>query len=320
MYNSQRREFLKKTIGIIGLSMFYQSAFAEVSNSGNTINVGYLPITDHLILPVSHYLDNKKYKNFSINPILCQSWDDMLLKFDMGILQAAFMLSPLAINKAQSGYPLKCILYGHTDGSVLAVQKSINSVKDLQNKIIGIPHEKSTHSVLLYKYLKDNNIDMKTYLKLDKVPPPLIVKHLKAGMINGYIVAEPWGMVGIDEDVVKILEYSKNIISGHVCCILVVKQNLIDEHLKELKEWVKSLQNAGRFIHANIDMAAKIQEPYMKHIPIEIAAIVQKKIISYTSLEPEKAKLKTIYDLAVESEILKKGFEIESFIDNRFAI
>ncbi len=318
-----RRDFLKYSLhtgaAVASTQMIGPQDLPAQEGKKFNLNVGYLPISDHLILPVSHALDNDHYSHVQVRPYLCKSWDEILGKVDMGILHAAFLLSPLAMHKVTGGSPLRCVLLGHVNGSVIASKKLIKDALGLVGRPFGIPHSKSTHRVLLYKYLKDNGLEKDTNIKLMKVAPPLTVKSLKAKRIDAYSVAEPWGIRGINEGVAHILEYSKNILPDHACCLLMVKKRVMDKEPEAISEWVKSLQKAGKQIHADPDQAGLLQEPYMKHKPGEIAQVIKDGMISYLDLKPSKQKLSTIHDLAVECGLLSEKCDLDEFLDSRFA-
>jgi NitT/TauT family transport system substrate-binding protein len=318
-----RRDFLKLSFHAGGSILTAQiigsrAAFGEEKRRFR-MNVGYLPISDHLILPVSHALDNDKYQHVNIKPFLCRSWDELLGKVDMGILHAVFMLAPLAMFKMSTGSPLRCVLLGHLNGSVIAAEKTIASAEGLVGNTIGIPHAYATHRVLLYQYLKSSQVDITDDIKLIKVPPPLTVKKLKTKRINAYVVAEPWGFRGVNEGVAQILEFSKKIIPDHVCCLAMVKKNVIERHPAAVSEWVQSLQKAGEAIHQNPDQAGQIQKAYMHHNPRDIVRLVEDNIISYQALQPAKDKLSVIQDLALECGVLSQKCDLDKFVVGRFA-
>jgi NitT/TauT family transport system substrate-binding protein len=238
---------------------------------------------------------------------------------DMGILNAAFMLAPLAMHKVINGASMRCLLLGHTNGSVLAVNKTITNSKDLNGKTIGIPHSKSTHRVLLYKYFKDRGMEKNINIKLVKTPPPLTITSLKSGKIDGYCVAEPWGSQGLKAGIADILESSHNIIPNHACCIVMVKNRTIDKHMNGISEWVKSLINAGKFIHAHPKQAGLMQKPFMNQVPEDIVQAIKKEFISYVNIKPDKEKLDIIGRLSLECGLLHEKYNFTQLVDNRFA-
>jgi NitT/TauT family transport system substrate-binding protein len=321
MFKLTRRKFIVNALRV-GTAVWavraMESKNAFCGNQKLEFNVGYLPITDHLILPVSHALDNYRYDYINVNPYLCRSWDEMLGKVDMGLLDAAFMLAPLAMHKVWNGFPMKCMLLGHTNGSVIATKPSIKDAKELEGKTIGIPHSRSTHRLLLYKYFKTLNILDSLNTRLVKIPPSLTVHNLKLGIIDAYSVAEPWGMRGVSEGAANILEFSKNIIPDHACCIVMMKNRVVNQHPVAVSEWIESLIRAGRLIHDDPEHAGLIQKPYMRLNTGEIVQLIKKDLISYKNLYPDKKKLDALRNLAVECGILPLKFNLNQFIDTSF--
>jgi NitT/TauT family transport system substrate-binding protein len=318
-----RRDFLKLSVhtggSILAAQMVGNRTVFGDEKKPFKMNVGYLPLSDHLILPVSHALDNDNYHHVKVKPYLCRSWDELLGKVDMGLLHAVFMLAPLAMFKMTTGSPLRCVLLGHINGSVIAAEKSVDDAKGLAGKTIGICHAYATHRLLLYQYLKNRKVEKTDDIKLIKVPPPQMVNNLKTKRINAYAVTEPWGSRGVNEGVAQILEYSKNILPDHACCLVMVKKNVIEKHPEAVSEWVRSLQKAGEAIHQSPEQAEEIQKAYMHHNPGDIARIVKNKIISYQALAPAKDKLSVIYELARECGILSQKCDLDEFVAGRFA-
>ncbi len=323
MKKTTRRDFLRKSIWLGGTVLSTQITGSQYTFASGgkklNLNVGYLPINDHLILPVSHALDNRKYKHLQVHPYLCRSWDEMAAKIDMGILQATFLLAPLAMHRASTGSRFKCVLVGHKNGSVIATSKAITKVQGLRGKNIGTPHPRSTHNMLVYKYLNDSGMDMRSDVNLVTVIPSLTAKALRAGRISAYAVSEPWGIKGVNEGPARIMALSKDILPDHICCIVMVDSRVIEDLPDAVSEWVRSLQEAGKSIHADIDRAAVLQKPYMKHEPEEIAQVIKQEMISYLDLVPATKQFTTIHELGLKSGVLSKRCILHEFIDNRFA-
>lgn len=318
-----RRDFLKNTL-YTSSSLLLPQMLAGESLIGQddeklVLNVGYLPISDHLILPVSHALFKNKYQSIRVRPFLCKSWDEILGKVYMGILHAAFMLAPLAMYEMNNGSPLRCVLLGHTNGSVLATSKYISESDDLLTKKVGIPHARSTHRAILYKYFRQEGLENINQIQLVKIPPPETLIKMKEGEIDAYIVAEPWGAKGMTEGVSHILEYSKNIIPNHVCCLVMINKSVINKKPAQISEWVNSLQFAGEYIHDHPDKAAILQQSYMGHAPDLISRTVKENIISYKELKPDRKKLTEIHDLALECGIFHNKCDLVEFTDYRFS-
>lgn len=305
--------------GAVCSSQFGGPASLLADTGKFNLNVGYLQFTDHLLLPVSHALDSERYKHVRITPHLCYSWDEILGKIDMGILQAAFMMTPLALFNFLQHPTMNCVLLGHRNGSVIVTDKSITVANDLAGKIIGISHAKSTHTILLYKYLRDKGVDNINDTKLVKVTPGLSVQYLQSGRINGYAEGEPWGMHGVSDGIARVLEYSKNIIPDHACCIVMVNKRVIAKHQDAVEEWIASLVKAGETIHQDPERAARIQTAYMQHPPELVLKVLTSGMISYNSLVADQNTITTMHDYAFDYGILPERVDLGQFIDTRFA-
>ena len=283
------------------------------------LNVGYLPIADHLLLPVSHALHGKDYVHLRVKPHQCASWEELTQKIEMGVIQAAFLMAPLAMKEVMAGRRLRCVLLSHRNGSVIAASKEVAEVQALKGKLLGIPHEYATHSVLLYKYFRDSGMKLHDSVKLLPIAPQLVVKYLETKKIHAYSVPEPWGFRGINAHAAHVLEYSKNILPDHACCLVMVTTHFLENHRQAMAEWVASLQEAGKYIHTNMSEAAKLQESYMRHPAVEIEEILKKELISYAGLHPEVEELKRFQDLALAGGLLEHPCDLDTFVDGSFA-
>lgn len=322
MKKINRRAFIRGTMalgGAICASQFVDPLNLLADTGKFNLNVGYLRITDHLLLPVSHALDGDRYKHIRITPYLCNSWDEILGKIDMGILHAAFMLAPLAMFNYLQHPTMSCVMLGHRNGSVIITDKSIISANDLVGKTLGIPHAKSTHTILLYKYLQNKGLKNINDVRLVKVAPALTVQTLKSGKINGYAVAEPWGIRGVKDGVGTVLEYSKNIIPDHACCILMVNNRVLSKRKEAIEEWTASLARAGETIQQDPERTAQLQTAYMQHPPELILKVLASGMISYNSLAVDRKTIATMHDYAVDYGVLPEPVDLGRFIDTRFA-
>jgi len=103
------KNFIKRSkIGMIAsclLLFIHTSAMAET-----TLKVGYLPILDHLTLLVSHTQDNDAFKEVKVQPKMFKSWRGMVGALKAGVIDAAFILSPLAMDLFNEGVDIKDII------------------------------------------------------------------------------------------------------------------------------------------------------------------------------------------------------------------
>ena len=106
---------MKRYLILLGLLLIISTnVFAK-----ETMKVGYLPILDHLILAVSHERENELFKEVDVEPKMFKKWDELAGAIKAGTIDAAFILSPLAMDMFNSGADIRVVLLGHRNGSAL---------------------------------------------------------------------------------------------------------------------------------------------------------------------------------------------------------
>ncbi|MCU7835480.1 MAG: ABC transporter substrate-binding protein [gamma proteobacterium symbiont of Taylorina sp.] len=291
------------------------------------LRVGYLPILDHLPLVVSHAQDNSSFKHVDVQTKKFKSWKKMVGALKNKVIDAAFILSPLAISLHNSGQDIQTILLAHRDGSAITVRhdSSISSAKDLKGKIIAIPDKKSTHLALLSKYLIDNGLSLAD-VKTPVIAPPHMEKAMAKGAIDAFIVAEPFGAKAQVNGVGNILVLTSSIINNHVECIVIMNKDYINSNAQGVQEWVDSLIRAGKFIDNDkitngSKNVAKIvaDKKYMGHPEQVTINGLQKPSdrISFSDLNPTAQGFEPIVNISKQANIIKKA-DLANFINNSF--
>ncbi len=285
------------------------------------LKVGYLPILDHLTLLVSHAQDNDKFEYVDVQPKLFKKWNEMAGALKAGAINAAFILSPLAMDLFEQGVDIHVVLLAHRDGSAITVRKDlvIDSAIDLRGRTIAIPDKKATHTALLNQYLLESGLSLKDVIP-KVIAPPNMMKAMQLNKIDAFIVAEPFGAKAQKEGIGKILKLTKDILPHHVECIVVVNHEVLQYPLA-LQEWLNSLINAGQFIEQDklenraqrvAQMTAKIYFPHSEET-VEMGLLNPIDRISFADLRPKLKDLKTIMDISIQAGIIKR-IDLSAFI------
>jgi NitT/TauT family transport system substrate-binding protein len=201
----------------------------------------------------------------------------------------------------------------HRDGNALAINKFIikeitlsknridrkptaeladamrNIHEDRNESIrVGVPHILSTHSVVLYRYLKENNLafsidkDNRAAVQAMSVAPPKAPAFIKGQSARAIPAAFeqslPWADVVETEGFGKIAWYSKDVMkwpNGHIECIAIGSDNAINTKYKAMQEVMEYIKIGGEDIEkARNAGGAELDE---------IVAIVRKYIPTHTS-------------------------------------
>ncbi|MCP4688795.1 MAG: ABC transporter substrate-binding protein, partial [Desulfobacterales bacterium] len=234
-----RRDFLKAgAAGALGAALKPSVGRAD---GGETLRIGYLPITDAAPLLIAHAKGYFQQEGLKMGkPVRVRSWSTLAESFLSGKFNVTHLLLPIPLwmrfkNKA----PVKILAWNHTNGSAVTVRgdSRVEGFKDLGGRQIAVPHWYSIHNIILQmglrKFglkpviqpqsapLKSNEVNL-FMLSPSEMPAALFGKK-----IDGYIVAEPFNAIGEMKIRAKIMRFTGDIWKNHPCCVVVMHENTI---------------------------------------------------------------------------------------------
>jgi NitT/TauT family transport system substrate-binding protein len=282
------------------------------------IRLGHLPITDHLTVIAK---SRARFEKLTLEPVKFASWPELAEALKSGSLEAAFALTPISLTLRQKGAPIKIVLLGHRNGSVLLAANDISKVSDLRGKTIAIPSRFSTHNLLLRRLLAREGLDADRDVTLTELPPPEMVQALARGGISAFIVAEPFGAQAELRKLGKVLALSKDIWPNHVCCALNAREDLIAAHPDAVQELVSALTAAGHFATEHPQEAAQLSKPFLGQDPAVVlhAMIEPKGRVTHDDLVPTLADLSATQDDMLKYKLATARVDLPRFLDDRFA-
>ncbi len=347
--------------------MLFIDGNAPKAGERQPIKAIYVPLADHYagIIAYEKYRAEMKKAEYFIKRI--GSWPELRAYFISGEVDMAFIISPMAMDMFAENPDFKWVGLMHRDGNALAINALLNKdVNLLKNRIdrkpdekvanaftkakknngkptqCGVPSLLATHTVVLYKYLKDHGKTLGLGYGLGKdvvareIAPPkspsFIRRQNSRGMPASFEQSLPWADVVETQGFGYVAWYSKDVIiwpNGHVECIAIATDNAIKNKKDALKEVIYYIHKAGADIeNARIRGGSKIIEisdMIRKHIPEHNKdAIIQSlrsdlNVINYKNLNIDKEGLRQIMNYAVDGGILNKPIDIDAFADERFA-
>ena len=363
-----RLNVFNKDLNILFLCSFLLASplLSSAESSPQTIKALYIPLADHYAALVAYerYRKQMRHANFQIQQM--KNWDLLRAYFQSGNVDMAFVMSPLAMDMYNEKPHFRWIGLMHRDGNALAINEVLNKeinlperrvdrkpnkkVADALKKFyqikqrateIGMPHLLSTHTVVLYRYLKENNVSLSLLPNEDTdvlaiaVPPaksPSFIKSMNnRATAAAFEQSLPWADIVETRGYGKVAWYSKDVMpwpDGHVECIALATDKAIVKKERAVKEVMRYIRKAGEDIEKARKLGGKSLQQIVniihKHIPAHSReAIVasldpELRVINYLNLNIDKAGLKQIMDFAVEGGILKQPVDIEKFADERF--
>lgn len=365
---------MKKLFLVVVALLIGFLVFAQENDKKQKIKALYIPLADHYpgIVAYEKYAKNMKHADYEIKRM--KSWRILRAYFMNGEADIAFIICPEAMDMFLEKPNFRWVSLMHRDGNALAInhllEKTAGIEKDItkrrpdskvadaikaENKdsktttVAGVPHPRATHTVILYKYLKDHGLKFckehgkhendEENVDIIEVPPPKSPAFLKRKNARSTPAimdqSLPWVDIIETRGLGTIAWYSKDVMPwkhGHVECIMIASDDAIKNKKEALKEVIQSIHKAG----LEIEKARKNPEKELpviikmirKHIPehtpeaITHALDLKTNGINYVNLNVDdnsKESLKQIMDLAVEAEILNDKINIEKFADESFA-
>jgi len=239
-----RRHFIKTSVSLAagGIPAPATRLGESSSGPGETLRIGYLPITDATPLLIAHAQGMYREEGLTVEPpSLIRNWSALVEAFLTNKYNVVHLLLPIPIwMRFHNKFPVKIVAWNHLNGSALTVGNhvQINSFEQLRGKSIAVPYWYSMHNVILQMGLRQAGITAvikpRTTLLKDNeanlflLPPPEMPNALAARKIDAYIVAEPFNALGELKINAKILRFTGDMWKNHPCCVVVMKEELIE--------------------------------------------------------------------------------------------
>ena len=300
------------------------------------IKIGYLKITDHLILGVTDLKLKKGMETFehcTLETVLKNGWNEVADALSVKALDGALVLAPTAMDLFKAGVDLRLLLFAHKSGSILVKSKNakIEKIEDFAGKTVLIPYQLSVHNMLFHKLLSEKGLkpgrsnEEGVDVTLEVVAPfqmPEAIEYDEDGEIGGFIVAEPFGSQVIAKGHGEEFYLSKDLWPNHPCCVFVMRNEIIEKHPEAIQEICNSFVRSGLAIDDQPEPASVIGGDFLSQ---------DKDVIKKVLTDPPDRILTgelfpVIEDLDIiqkymmdEMKIFTSLIDLEKFIDTSFA-
>lgn len=300
------------------------------------LKIGYLKITDHLILGVTDLKLKKgmeKFENCTLEPVLKNGWNEVADALAAKSLDGAFVLAPTAMDLYKSGVDLKLLMLTHKAGSILVKNKNahIEKIEDFAGKTVLIPYQLSVHNMLFHKLLSEKGLkpgratEKGIDVTLEVVAPfqmPEALEYDEEGEIGGFIVAEPFGAQVISKNQAEMVHLSKDLWPKHPCCVFVMRNEIIEKNPDAIQELCTSFVRSGLAIDDQPDSASVIGGDFLSQDKALIKQVLTDppgRLLT-SELYPNVEDLDTIQKYMMdEMKIMTSLVDLDKFIDTRFA-
>jgi NitT/TauT family transport system substrate-binding protein len=179
-----------------------------------------------------------------------------------GDIQVAYMcLVPAIAVYANARVPIRIVAGTHKYGYGLVVDPGrIKDVHDLENPAIriGCVRKGGSADLLMRKTVDIYHLDETRILKnIRRMNPPKQVLALRTGQIDAAFLPEQWATMA-EESGLRMLLTSRDIWPNMQGSILVIKEDLLQDHPEPVKRLVKLTRKSTKWINRNKDSASAI--------------------------------------------------------------
>jgi NitT/TauT family transport system substrate-binding protein len=295
------------------------------------ITIGYLKITDHLILGVTadklqKGIETFKYFDLELRPY--SGWNPLAGDLRGGAIDGACVLAPIAMELFHAGKKINVVLQTHKSGSIIVTNKraNIEKLEDFKGKAVLIPHYLSVHHLLFDKLLRDSGLEIGAGkdIVFDVVAPseiPEIIEWDEKGKVGGFIVAEPFGSQVIKAGYGQEFKLSRDIWPNHPCCVLALKEEIVEKNPDGVQELVNSLVHSGKFISDHTAAATEIGAAFLgQNVEVIQRVLSDKGRVTYDELYPVIDDFEFIQTYLTKTiQAMSEKIELNKFLDTSFA-
>ena len=282
---------------------------------GRSVRLGYLPISDHLLAMVAHQMHDRADYDLHLTRFL--SWASLVRALRGELLDAAFVMVPLAMALRNQGLPILYVLDGHHDGSAVTVRQGGERPDIGEGSTMALPHCISTHRLLLQAILGGPGAQPDPATRY--ISPSYVISSLSKHEIDGFLCSEPWHTKSEAQGEGRVLARSGEVVPGHICCVLVVREGFARSRPDLTRRFVSALAAAGEYIRGHPAESADIQARYTG-VDREVAEhVLRKGYITFTDLAPDRGRAVQVMDLALKAGILTLPCDLNSFMAQEFA-
>ncbi len=308
-------------LGLLRYKPWQSTANRDVADAHREkLTVGFLPVTCHLTCPVTDFA-SRTSTTARFTSQRFQDFPTVVESMKAGRLSASFMIAPLAMKLREQGLPVKILYLGHRDGSTVMVRKDLpaHDLRDLRGRTFAIPSKYSNQNLVIRKLMVDQGVSADE-TKMVEIAPPDMPGALAAKAIDAYFVGEPQAARAELDGSGRVLYMAKDIWPHFISCVLVAREDLIQQRPAVVKDLVRGIAQSGEWAETHRLEAAKLVAPYFRQDEKLVRFVLTRPPdrVSYRMLTPTDKDMQQIEDMALQAGILQKRIDMRDLVDRSF--
>jgi NitT/TauT family transport system substrate-binding protein len=327
-----RRQILQGTMASAASLGLYGCSSGK-SDGTEPLVVGGLPVTCNLTLPVACVGKDAAIKAgtaknaFRFEYSKYAGWPEIKESLMAGRIQAGYMLAPLVMDLADKKIPVKIVSLGHRSGAVIMVKTDspYQKFSDLRGKRIAIPSRFAVDFLFLRKMLSRENMTPAD-IQIVEMPPPDMPAALYADAVDAYCTGEPFGAAAQSAGYARVLRMTRDEWRNYICCVLTVREELIQTNPEMVQDLVNQVQGAGQWLdtqQGNRDKAVQIAagKGFFNQDPKILKFVMENPTdrVTYGDLRMIREEFEELMQLSIQAGTIKKPIAYETYMEERFA-
>jgi len=256
--------------------------------SKTRLRIGYIPLVDAVTLVVAVDLGFAGAEGLDVELVREVSWSNVRDKLNIGLFDAAHLLSPVAIasslgighvrvpliapfnlglngNAITVSPRLFASLSHRVDGDIadpavsaraLAREVAERKARGVEPLTFGMTFPFSNHNYQLRFWMAAGGIDPDDDVRLVVLPPPYMVESLANGHVDGFCVGAPWNSVAVESGVGRILHFGCEIVARASEKVLAVRERWAADNPESLRALIRALAHASSHVEDPANLAA----------------------------------------------------------------
>jgi len=307
---------------LICILVFLGLVYAYYSNSANTSNditVAYIPSDHEAAFLVAEAQNTYNEAGLNVKSVEMSAGSGVISALASGDIDVGYVGIVPALQGISQGVPIKIVGAVNLDGSGIVVEpdSNITSTPDLKGKKIASPGVSSIQQVLLLYELQKYNLTAND-TDILSVNIFMIPNTLASHKVDAYIAYEPFVSLAPYRNMGRVMMYSDEIIQGHPCCVIVARQDFIDQNPHVLQKFLDIHKNTTEYVNNNREETAYLISKEMTTNPdLEEMALPHVIFVS----KVDKAFQENVMNfLKVEQElgVMNKNLTPDEIFDTRF--
>lgn len=300
----------------------------------NALVVGGLPVTCNLTLPVACVARGVANKSasatgprFDYTYGKYNGWPEIKESLMAGRIQAGYMLAPLVMDLADRKIPLKIVSLGHRSGAVIMVRSDspYQHFRQLAGRRVAVPSRFAVDYLFLRRMLAQESMVVGD-VQIVEMAPPDMPAALYANAVDAYCTGEPFGAAAQSAGYARPLRMTRDEWPRYICCVLTVREELIDSNPAMVQDLVNQVLGAGAWLDtgpANREKAVQIASgpTYFNQDPKIIRFVMQNPSdrVTYGDLRIVRSEFEDLMRLSLAAGTITHPIPYEKYVDEQFA-